>query len=86
MYGNSCSGKRIVLTHQSTTEHYTVTALQYKIHFHPQKWQTLRQRKYPANVLILWMLWSNHQSVIGINSLGISEGEISYLSTWYDIK
>ena len=32
MNGNSCSGKRIAVTRQSTTERYTVTALQYKIH------------------------------------------------------
>lgn len=79
MNGNSCSGKRIAVTRQSTTERYTVTALQYKIHFHPQKWQTLRQRKYPANVLILWMLCSsfffNPQSVIGLNLVGISKGK-----------
>ena len=86
MNSNSCSGKRIAVTRQSTTERYTVTALQYKIHFHPQKWQTLRQRKYPANVLILWMLWSKPQSVIGLYLLEIAYGEISYLSTWYAIK
>ena len=79
MDGNSCSCKRIAVTRQSSTERYTVTALQYKKHLHPQQWQTLRQRQYPANVLILWMLCSsfffNPQSVIGLNLVGISKGK-----------